>query len=408
MGRRPTLLGALGPAFVAAIAYVDPGNVATNLTAGATYSYALVWVPVTSSVMAVVIQYQSAKLGVVTGRSLSSLVAEHLGTARRGQAWRRAYALQAIVMAIATDVAEVVGGALALQLLFGLPLWLGGLAVGLVTLAALEVLRSHGERTFEIGISAFLGVIAVGYVGSLVFAPPDLGQTARGLRPGFPDAAAVPLTAAMLGATVMPHAIYLHSTLAADRHRRLEDGPRSTRELLRIQRIDVLLALLVAGTVNIAMLLFAASALAGRSGTDSIASAHATITAVVGPAPGTVFALGLLVSSLASSLVGTHAGARIMHDLVPWRTPPMARRAATIIPAALLLAIGLDPTRLLVDSQLALSFGIVFALVPLTLMTGSRRLMGRFRDHWPLRAVSWVVVGCIVTLNAYLLCGTLA
>lgn len=396
-------LAFLGPAFVASVAYVDPGNVAANLTAGAEYQYRLLWVLALSSLIAVVVQYQSAKLGVVTGESLSALVSRHLVGRRAGRLWRGLYALQAMAMAIATDIAEVIGGALALNLLFGVPLWIGGILVGVVTLLLLEALRRRGEHAFEVVVTGVLGLVAVGFMAGLLWAPPSASMAVRGLVPDFPDGRSVSLSAAMLGATVMPHAIYLHSTLAADRHRpggRLETP---IPQLLRSQRLDVVLALAVAGSVNIAMLLFAAAALAGHPATDSIETAHDAIRRAVGAASATVFALGLLVSGLGSALVGTHAGARIMRDLVPWQVHPKVRRAVTIVPAVLLLTLGLHPTTMLVTSQLVLSFGIAFALLPLILLTGSRRVMGEFRDSPAMRVLCAVLVALVVGLNLALI-----
>lgn len=395
--------GLLGPAFVASMAYVDPGNVAANLTAGARYEYRLLWVLAASSLMAMLVQYLSAKLGVVTGQSLSTMVARELDHLPLPRLCRHLYAVQALAIAVATDIAEVIGGALALHLLFGVPLWLGGLLVGAATLVLLEVLRSRGERIFEVVVCGVLGLVVVGFVAGLFWAHPSPARALAGLAPSFPDRDALPLAAAMLGATVMPHAIYLHSTLAADRHRpggRLE---RPVPELLRAQRLDVLLALLVAGGVNISMLLFAAAALPGFGGTDSIESAHAAVHQAVGQAPATIFALGLLASGLGSAVVGTHAGARMMRDLLTWRIPTKPRRAIVVLPATILLWLGGDPTSLLVASQLVLSLGIAFALVPLVVLTGSRTMMREHRNGPALQLAAWLVVGLVVALNLALL-----
>lgn len=395
------LLGLLGPAFVASVAYVDPGNVAANLTAGSRYGYLLVWVLVVSSAMAVLVQYLSAKLGVVTGRSLSSLVGEHLEN-KRGRVARVGYAMQALVMAVATDVAEVIGGALGLHLLFGIPLWLGGLIVGVVTLVLLDALRTGGERVFEMVISAFLALVAIGFMAGMIWSPPEPAQALDGLLPRFRGTDSIALAAAMLGATVMPHAIYLHSTLAADRHRPSGGREHGIGRLLAAQRVDVFAALLVAGTVNISMVLFAASTLQGFDATDSIESAYAAIKSRVGLAPATIFGAGLLVSGIGSALVGTHAGARIMRDLWPWSMSHHVRRGITIVPAVVLLALGIHPSQLLVGSQLLLSFGIAFALVPLVHLTSSKLTMGRYANSWWLRLAAWSVVAVIVGLNLVL------
>lgn len=393
----------LGPAFVASVAYVDPGNVAANLTAGARYGYLLVWVLALASVMAMVVQYQSAKLGIVTGSTLSQLVGERLDGLSSGRWLRLLYGAQAIIMAMATDIAEVIGGAIGVSLLTGLPLWLGGLIVGVAVLVLLEVLRARGERAFEVVVSAVLVVVAGGFIAGLFWAPPDPVETLRGLVPQFAGDDSVMIGAAMLGATVMPHAIYVHSTLARDRH--WVDGRPSEPvvRLLRIQRGDVALALAVSGTVNVAMLLCAAAALQGVPGVDTIDTAHHVIAAAVGRVPAAFFAVGLLASGLGSAVVGTHAGSRIMKDLLPWQLPAHVRRLVTIVPAVGLLLLHLPPTPMLVTTQLVLSFGIAFALVPLALLTGSRRVMGAHRDCLALRLTSWTVVVAVVTLNLVLM-----
>jgi len=396
----------LGPAFVASVAYVDPGNVAANLTAGSRYGYALVWVLAGASLMAMLIQYQSAKLGLVTGRTLPQVMRAKL----EGKPWRgvvsAGYGVQAFVIAVATDVAEVVGGALALHLMFGTPLWLGGVIVGVVSVVLLWALRTHGERTFELAITAVLAIICAGFLGALWWAPPDWRATTAGLGPSVPDADAWPLVAAMLGATVMPHAIYLPSALAIDRHR--PDGRLDIplRRLLRIQKADVLVALLLAGSVNIGMLLLAAAALRGEAG-DTIEAAFATISDRVGSAPALVFAIGLLASGVGSAVVGTHAGSRILKDMIGVPIAPTVRRVITIGPAVLLLTLGVAPTQVLVWSQVVLSFGVALAAAPLADFTGDRRLMGEFVDPVWKRVLNWTIVGTIVALNLVMVHWTL-
>ncbi len=390
----------LGPAFVAAIAYVDPGNVAANLTAGAQYGYLLVWVLIAANAMAVLIQYLSAKLGLVTGRSLPELLGERLGRGPRLLYWA-----QAELVAAATDLAEVIGGALALYILFGVPLPLGGLIVGLVSMALLAVQSRRGQRPFEFVVMGLLAVITIGFGAGLVVSDVDWTAAAAGIVPRFEGTQTVLLAAGMLGATVMPHAIYLHSSLARDRHGvQPEAGlPR----LLRATRWDVGLSLLVAGTVNVAMLLLAAASLNGIEGTDSIEGAHAAISSALGPAIGVVFGIGLLASGLASTSVGCYAGASIMSGLLRVRIPLLVRRAITLVPALVVLAVGLDPTWALVLSQVLLSVGIPFAAIPLVALTGDRRLMGRFANGPRLRIVAWTVVALIVALNLALLVLTL-
>lgn len=419
----------LGPAFVASIAYVDPGNVAANLTAGAEYGYLLVWVLVVSNAMAVLIQYLSAKLGLVTGRSLPQLLGGRLSTKTR-----LAYWLQAEVVAAATDVAEVVGGAIALNLLFGLPLVWGGVITGVISMALLSIHARRGQQPFEMVIIGFLAIIAVGFVAGLFVSPVDPGEALGGLVPGFAGSATVVLAASMLGATVMPHAIYLHSSLSRDRHlpllsaegtpRDLSAAPEANQagsglpggpvdrtadhdarlpRLLRATKVDVLWSLVIAGSVNIAMLVLAAASLRGVGGTDTIAGAHDALGDALGPAVAMIFAVGLLASGLAASSVGAYAGAVIMGGLIRRRFPLIMRRAITLIPALVVLAVGFDPTRALVLSQVVLSLGIPFALVPLVLLTSSRRVMGGHVNRGGVRVVAWVVVALVVSLNVALL-----
>lgn len=392
---RARLITLLGPAFVAAIAYVDPGNVAANLTAGARFGYLLVWVLVAANAMAVLVQYLSAKLGVVTGRSLPEVLGDRLPRPAR-----LAYWVQAEVVAAATDLAEVIGGAIALYLLFGVPLVLGGILTGVVSLLVLAVQQRRGQRAFEGVVTTMLAVLTVGFCAGLFFAPPDPAGMLAGLVPRLEGADSVLLAASMLGATVMPHAIYLHSSLARDH---LNAPATSVSRVLRATRVDVVLALLLAGSVNIAMLLLAAANLAGREGTDTIEGAHAAITGTLGPVVGVLFAVGLLASGLASTSVGAYAGAEIMAGLLKVRVPLLTRRLVTLLPAIVLLATGISPTWLLVVSQVVLSFGIPFAMIPLVRVTRDRELLGEHRNGAITQAVAWVIAGVIVALNVTLL-----
>src|SRR6476660_7247376 len=350
---RPSLL-LLGPAFVAAIAYVDPGNVAANVSAGAQFGFLLVWVIFLANAMAGLVQYLSAKLGLVSGRTLPEAVADHTRTPTRIGYW-----LQAELVAMATDLAEVIGGAIALYLLFDLPLLVGGLIAGMVSLALLAVQNRRGQRPFERMITGFLLVIAVGFLAGLFVAPPSAAGVAAGLIPRFDGLDSVLLATAMLGATVMPHVVYLHSALTRDRFGLVPPGPQR-RRLISATRTDVVLAMLLAGAVNISMLLLAASGLRGLDDGDSIEGAHAAISGILGPVVGTLFAVGLLASGLASTSVGSYAGSVIMEGLLAKRVSPFLRRSITLIPALVLLAVGADPTTVLVISQVALSFGLPF------------------------------------------------
>lgn len=391
----------LGPAFVAAIAYVDPGNVASNVSAGAQFGYLLVWVIVASNAMAALVQYLSAKLGLVTGATLPELVRDRLA----GPA-RLAYWAQAEFIAMATDLAEVVGGAVALQLLFGLPLLLGGAITGIVSMALLFTQNRAGQRQFERVIIGLLAVLTIGFLAGVVVAPPSAAHTLAGLAPRFQGTESVLLAVAILGATVMPHVVYLHSGLVRDRFGHPQTGP-ARRRLLQATRVDVGSAMAIAGLVNLAMLLLAARNLSGRAGVDSIQGAHHAITATLGPTIGLLFAMALLASGLASTSVGVYAGAMIMQGLLRRQIPLAGRRIITLIPALLILAIGMEPTRVLVWSQVLLSFGLPFALIPLVWLTSRRTVMGGDVNHRATTTIAVTVTVVIVALNTFLIYQTL-
>jgi manganese transport protein len=423
-GQQPSLPRAawlIGPALVAGVAYLDPGNVASNMTAGAVYGYLLVWVVVIGNVMAWLIQYLSAKLGIVTGRSLP----ETLGGRIRNRWGRRAYWLQAELVAMATDIAEVIGGAVALNLLFGVPLLWGGLITGTVSIVLLLIQSRRGAKTFEFVVIGLVVIIAIGFTYGVFIAPPDPAGIAGGLVPRFEDAGSVLLAASILGATIMPHAIYAHSALARDRFAPPaaatapafgdeSQGARvpapleelrgiSTARLLRATKWDVTIAMLIAGTVNLCILLLAAANLAGVPGTDTLEGAYAALDAGLGPAVATLFAVGLLASGLASTSVGAYAGAEIMHGLLHIRVPLLARRLVTLIPALVILAIGVDPTLALVLSQVVLSFGIPFALIPLVALTAKTEVLGRFRNRALTTAAGIAASVFLIALNGVLL-----
>ncbi|MUL49635.1 divalent metal cation transporter [Mycobacterium sp. CBMA293] len=387
----------LGPAFVAAIAYVDPGNVAANMSAGAKFGFLLVWVILLANVMAGLVQYLSAKLGLTTGRSLPELVADNCRTPTRIAFW-----VQAELVAVATDLAEVVGGAIALQLLFGLPMLVGGVITGVVSMGLLSVQNRGGQRAFERVIGGLLLIITIGFLASLVVEPPAAGDVLGGMVPRFTGTESLLLATAILGATVMPHVVYLHSGLARDRHGKPESGA-PLRRMLRITRVDVSLAMVVAGTVNLAMLLVAATNLYGVDGTDTIEGAYHAVGNALGSTVALCFAVGLLASGLASSSVGAYAGAMIMQGLLNRSYPLLLRRAVTVIPALVVLAVGFDPTRALVLSQVLLSFGIPFALVPLVRLTSNRALMGENINHRVVTALGWAVAVVISVLNVGLI-----
>ncbi len=396
--RRETLLQhtrLLGPAFVAAVAYVDPGNVATNTAAGASYGYLLLWVLVGATLMAGLVQYLSAKVGWLTGESLPALVGQRNRTTPRVAYW-----LQAEAVAAATDVAEIVGGAVALRLLFDLPLVVGAIITTAVSTGLLLFQNSRSQRSFERIITGMLAIVAVGFLAGLVIAPPDLAATSGGLVPRLAGAESALLAVGMLGATVMPHAVYLHSALVRDRHG-VADADCAQPTLSSI-RVDVTLAMIVAGSVNVGMLLLAASTLPGLE-IDSLQAAHVAIGDRLGAAIGWAFALALLASGLASTSVGGYAGAVIMDGLLHRRVPVLARRLITAVPALILLGIGLEPTGLLIISQVILSFGIPFALIPLARLAADSSLM-RLAPTRPLTIrLAWLVIGIVTTLNAILI-----
>jgi manganese transport protein len=384
---------------VAGVAYLDPGNVASNASAGAKYGYLLVWVVVVANVMAWLIQYLSAKLGLTTGQSLPGLLGGALqGSGIRNRPGRITFWLQAELVAMATDIAEVLGGAIALQLLFQLPLIIGGLITGVVSMLLLALNNRHGSRAFERVVTGLVVIIGVGFCAGILFAPVDGAAATGGLVPHFTDSGSVLLAASILGATVMPHAIYAHSALTRDRFGMVPEGPER-RRVLRATRIDVTVALAIAGTVNVVILLLAASTLPGVDGAGTLQGAHAAIAAALGPVVATLFAVGLLASGLASTSVGAYAGAEIMQGLLHARVPLLARRVVTLVPALLILAIGFDPTRALVLSQVALSFGIPFALIPLVRYTARRTLLEDATNRWWTTALAILSAALLIGLN---------
>ncbi|WP_170112466.1 Nramp family divalent metal transporter [Bifidobacterium catulorum] len=395
-GAKSKLSALLGPAFVAAVAYVDPGNVAANITSGARYGFLLVWVLVMANAMSVLIQYQSAKLGIVTGQSLPALLGN-----RMNPGGRLLFFAQAEVIAIATDLAEVIGGSIALNLLFGLPLFVGGCIIGAISTVLLRFQGGHTQRTFEKLIIALLLVITFGFIAGLFVAPPDPAQVLGGLVPHFTTTDSVLMASSMLGATVMPHAIYLHSTLVNDHFDGSTVRPGIKRELFAA-KIDVIWALLLAGTVNLALLLLAASALHGMPDTDTIEGAQHAVVHVLGPVIGTIFSIGLLASSLSSTSVGTYAGQEIMHGLLHVDAPMWACRIITLVPALVILWFSSNPTFALVIGQVVLSIGIPFAIIPLMRYTHDRTLMGEWADGIVKHVVFILVAVLIIALNVVL------
>jgi manganese transport protein len=391
------ILPLLGPAFVAAIAYVDPGNFATNIQGGSRYGYLLVWVIVAANLMAMLVQWLSAKVGIATGHNLAEICRARFPRPVSWGLW-----VQAEVIAMATDMAEFIGAAIALNLLFGVPLFVAGLMTAVVAFAILG-LQAKGFRRFEVVIAGLFGVILLGFLYDAFRIGGDASGVAKGLVPGFAGTDSVLLAVGILGATVMPHVIWLHSALTQDRITARDDGERRT--LLRFQRVDVVVAMSLAGLANLAMLVIAASLFHGHgaTGVDTIAGAHHGFEQLAGHGTALAFALALLASGFASSSVGTYAGQVVMKGFIDRAIPIVVRRGITMAPALIVLAAGLDPTRALVISQVALSFGIPFALVPLVLISARREIMGALVNRPLTTMVAGVVAVVISGLNVFLL-----
>jgi manganese transport protein len=391
------VLPLLGPAFVACIAYVDPGNFATNIAGGAQFGYVLLWVVLAANLMGMLIQTLSAKVGLATGRNLPELCREHLPRPASWGLWA-----QAEVIAMSTDLAEFIGAAIALNLLFGVPLFAAGLMTAVVAFAILA-LQSRGYRRFELAVGGMLAIILLGFLYDTLKVGADWGAVAGGFAPHFDGGDSVLLACGILGATVMPHVIYLHSALTQERIPPRDEHER--RHLLRFLRIDVLIAMAIAGVVNMLMLIIAGSLFHGSAlaDVDTIEGAHAGFEQLVGGSAALAFAGALLASGMASSSVGTYAGQVIMQGFIARTIPLALRRLVTMAPALVVLAIGLDPTRALVISQVILSFGIPFALVPLIWLTRRREVMGELVNHRATTLVAAVVAAAIIALNVFLL-----
>ena len=392
----------LGPAFIASIAYVDPGNFATNIQGGAKFGYTLLWVVVCSNLMAMLIQSLSAKLGIATGRNLAELCRLHFP---RPLVWVMWVLMEAVAMA--TDLAEFLGAAIGFNLLFGIPLWAAGLLTALATFLILG-LQVRGFRALEAVITGMLGVIVLCYLVETILDKPDWKTLAyHAVVPQFAGPESVLIAAGILGATVMPHVIFLHSALTQDRI--VVDSPVLKRRLFRFEIVDVCVAMGVAGFVNAAMLIMAAATFnrAGLGHIASIEEAYITLEPLLGSAARYMFAISLLASGLASSAVGTMSGQVIMQGFLERHIPVWVRRLVTILPSLVVIFIGFDPTRTLVISQVVLSFGLPFAVIPLVLFSRRRDLMGELVNHWLTTNVAWVVTALIVALNLYLLYQTL-
>jgi len=388
----------LGPAFIAAVAYVDPGNFATNVAGGARFGYLLLWVVLAANLIAMLVQAQSAKLGIATGRNLAELCRERFPRRVSIGLW-----LQAELVAMATDIAEVVGAALGLNLLFGIPLFPAGLIAGAGAFAILA-LQQQGFRRLEAGITVLVGVVVASFLFELIDAKPQASEIGRHLFvPGFAGTESILLATGIIGATVMPHVVYLHSALTQRRIVGRDDDEK--KRILGFEKVDVVIALSLAGVVNLAMMTVAAALFhgSGLTGVDSIEGAFEALQRLVSNRAATVFGVALLASGFASSSVGTMAGQVVMQGFIRRRIPIFLRRALTLAPALLVLALGIDPTDALVGSQVVLSFGIPFALVPLLLIASRREVMGALVNPPWLTTLAGAIAALIIALNVFLL-----
>jgi manganese transport protein len=392
----------LGPAFIACVAYIDPGNFATNIAGGSKFGYLLVWVIVAANLLAMLIQTLSAKLGIATGRNLPEVCRDRFSRRTSILLW-----VQAELIAMATDLAEFLGAAIGIHLLTGLPLFPAAVLAGIAAFAILGLQR-FGFRPFEAVIAAFVGVIGVSYLAELTFANPDWSQVLKhAVTPSFGGSSeALLLSVGILGATVMPHVIYLHSALTQDRL--VPQTDEDARTLLRYTRLDVIVAMTIAGLINVSMLVMAASTFyrTGLVNVDSLEGAHKTLEPILGGASSALFALALIASGLSSSAVGTLSGQVVMQGFIRRRIPVAVRRIVTMLPAFVAIAIGLDPSRTLVLSQVVLSFGIPFALVPLVLFTAKREVMGPLVNRRITTVAATAIAAVIICLNAFLLVQT--
>jgi manganese transport protein len=388
----------LGPAFVAAVAYIDPGNFATNISGGAQFGYLLLWVVLSANLIAMLVQTQSAKLGIATGKNLAELCRERFSRRTSIGLW-----LQAELVAMATDIAEVVGAALGLNLLFGIPLFPAGIIAGVGAFSILALQRM-GFRRLEAGITVLVGVVVASFVFELFDASPDGGEVAKHLFvPGFAGTESILLATGIIGATVMPHVVYLHSALT--QRRIVGRNEEEKKRILNFEKVDVVIALSLAGLVNLSMMIVAAALFhtSGLTDVDSIEGAYDNLGTLVSDNAATVFGIALLASGFASSSVGTMAGQVVMQGFIRRRIPLFLRRAITLAPALFVLAIGLDPTDALVGSQVVLSFGIPFALVPLLLIAADKKVMGDLVNPRWLSVLAGVLASLIIALNAFLL-----
>ncbi len=395
---RKIKLSLMGPAFIAAIGYIDPGNFATNIQAGASYGYQLLWVVVWANIMAMLIQLMSAKLGIATGKNLAEHIRDRFP---RPAVW--AYWVQAEIIAMATDLAEFIGAAIGFKLLLGVSLLEGAVLTGIATFIILG-LQKRGQKPLELVIGALLLFVALAYIVELFFSQPKMIELGKGmLTPSLPDANSVYLAAGVLGATIMPHVIYLHSSLTQ------RSSKISKEQRYSSTKLDVAVAMTIAGFVNLAMMATAAAAFhfSGHKGINELEEAYLTLTPLLGHAAATIFGLSLVAAGLSSTVVGTLAGQVVMQGFVKFYIPLWVRRAVTMAPSFIVILAGMDATKILVMSQVLLSFGIALALLPLLAFTGNRELMGDMVNSRLMQWAGRVIVLVVVSLNLYLVVGML-
>lgn len=395
---RKLRLALMGPAFIAAIGYIDPGNFATNIQAGASFGYQLLWVVVWANIMAALIQILSAKLGIATRKNLAEHIRDHYP---RPLVWF--YWVQAEIIAMATDLAEFIGAAIGFKLLLGVSLLQGAVLTGIATFLIL-MLQRRGQKPLEVVIGGLLIFVAAAYVVELFFSRPDVARLAEGmLVPALPGTEALFLAAGVLGATIMPHVIYLHSSLTQDQLQ----GSRAER--YSATKWDVSIAMTIAGFVNLAMMATAAAAFhySGHAGVAELEDAYKALEPLLGQAAATIFGLSLVAAGLSSTVVGTLAGQVVMQGFVHFSIPLWLRRLVTMIPSFVVILLGLDPTRILVLSQVLLSFGIALALIPLLCFTSDRALMGELVNTQGMKRIFWLIVMLVVVLNLWLIAETL-
>jgi manganese transport protein len=389
----------LGPALVAGVAYLDPGNVATNLSAGTQYGYLLLWVLVAANLIAWLVQYLAAKLGLATNKSLSRIMGERL----KSRFTRILYWLQAQLVAIATDLAELIGGAVALNLLFGWPLLAGCLATAVVSTALLYMKAAGRAKSFEYVIFGLIVLTGFGFISAITSWTPVFGDFLGGLVPTLSDEGSALLALGIFGATIMPHAVYVHSALSRDRLGAIATG-LDNRRLVRIIRWDVSFAMLIAGTVNIGLLVLGAVIGTTEAGQDIITAVFTEILSVGGATFAVLFALALLASGLSSTSVGTYAGEVIFDGLLVKKSLPLlVRRLITLIPALFVLSLGMGATDVLVLSQVFLSFGIPFALFPLIRLTSDAKLMGQLKNTNFVKILGYTIASALSGLNLWIL-----